>query len=159
MATKKRSAPQDAIARLKADHEKVKKLLGQLEKSNEKNPDRRVKLLGQIEQEIKVHTQIEEEIFYPAYREAAEKKDDRKLFYEAAEEHGVVDMYMPKIKGANPGSEEFGAQAKVLKDLIEHHAEEEEKEMFPKARKLMDRSELVELGDRLAARKRQLQRK
>jgi hemerythrin superfamily protein len=159
MATKKKkTARPDAIARLKEDHQKVRKLLDQLEKSNEKSGDRRTKLLAQIEQELKVHTTIEEEIFYPAYKAAAEKKDEIKLFHEAAEEHGVVDMFLPKMHEADPGSVEFSARAKVLKDLVEHHAGEEEKEMFPKARKLMDRAELVELGDRLAARKRQLQR-
>jgi hypothetical protein len=109
-----------------------------------------------IEQELTIHTKIEEDIFYPAFREAAEKQDDRKLYYEALEEHHVVDTVLPEIKKSNPASDEFAAKAKVLKDLVEHHAEEEESEMFPRARKLMEREELIELGARLMEEKESL---
>jgi hemerythrin-like domain-containing protein len=68
----------------------------------------------------------------------------------------VVDVVLPEIKGTDAGSDEFAAKAKVLKDLVEHHAEEEETEMFPRARKLMSRGELVELHDRLAEAKTSL---
>src|SRR5205085_1315083 len=105
----------------------------------------------------KIHTQIEEEIFYPAFKEAARSKSDKELFFEANEEHHVVDLVMPEIKDTDPDAEDFAAKAKVLKDLIEHHAEEEETEMFPKARKLMGRDELRELGERLEQRKAELQ--
>ncbi len=145
---------QDAIALLKEDHQKVKKLLSQLEKAEEGG--RRSKLLAQLEQEIKVHTQIEEEIFYPAFRAAAQKKDDKKIFFEAVEEHHVVDLVMPEAKKSDPAGEEFAAKAKVVKDLIEHHAEEEEKEMFPRARKLLGNAELRELGAEMKQRKQQL---
>jgi hemerythrin-like domain-containing protein len=156
MAARKTSAkkkPADAIALLKQDHEKVRGLLGQLENAS---GARREKLLTQVEQELKVHTQIEEEIFYPAYRDAARKKDDKKLYYEALEEHHVVDLVMPEASdGASV--EELQAKAKVLKDLVEHHAGEEEKEMFPRARQVFEREELRELGDRLQQRKEELQ--
>lgn len=151
--TKKPKAP-DAIAVLKEDHETVRGLLGQLENAS---GARREKLLAKVEQELKVHTQIEEEIFYPAYREAARKKEDQKLYYEALEEHHVVDLVMPEVsEGEN--AEELKAKAKVLKDLVEHHADEEEKEMFPRARKALDREELKELGARLLQRKDELSR-
>ena len=150
------AAPSDAIALLKKDHEKVRGLLSQLERSAQRGGDRAMKLVTQIESEVKIHSQIEEEIFYPAFRDAARKKDDKQLFFEAKEEHHVVDLVMPEIE--DPGStEEFAAKAKVLKELIEHHADEEEKEMFPKARKLMAREELRELGQRLEQRKSELQ--
>src|SRR5215208_3250824 len=127
MAAKKK--PADAIALLKQDHEKVRGLLGQLEKAT--TPARHDKLLAQVEKELKVHTQIEEEIFYPAYRDAVKKKEDRKLYFEAVEEHHVVDMVLPE---ASEGSqtEVLQAKAKVLKELVEHHADEEEKQMFPR---------------------------
>lgn len=146
----------DAITLLKEDHKKVKGLLAQLEKTTERGADRRRKLLGQIETEVKVHTTIEEEIFYPAYRDAVKKKDDRELYQEALEEHHVVDLVLPELKDADPAGEVFGAKAKVLKELIEHHAEEEEKEMFPKARKALGAAELRDLGRRMASRKRSL---
>ena len=149
----RRTAEKDAIALLKEDHEKVRELLGELEETTSKATGRRQALLKSIEQELKLHTKIEEEIFYPAFRDAAEKQDDKKLYYEALEEHHVVDMVLPEIKKIDAGSEEFAAKAKVLKDLVEHHAEEEETEMFPRARKLMDREELVQLGQQLAQAK------
>lgn len=153
MASRKTSTkPKDAIALLKEDHEKVRGLLGQLEKAS---GARREKLLGQVEQELKVHTTIEEEIFYPAYRDAARKKEDKKLYFEAVEEHHVVDLVLPETKeGGSP--EELKAKAKVLKDLVEHHADEEEKEMFPRARKALDREELRALGERMQQRKDEL---
>ncbi|HUG35783.1 MAG TPA: AarF/UbiB family protein [Candidatus Limnocylindrales bacterium] len=80
-------------------------------------------------------------------------KEDRKLYFEAIEEHHVVDMVRPEIKGTDAGSDEFPAKAKVLKELIEHHTEEEETEMFPRARKLMDREALVRLGVELVKAK------
>jgi hemerythrin-like domain-containing protein len=143
----------DAIALLKEGHERVRELLGQLEETTDRGTARRDALLTRIEQELRIHTTIEEEIFYPAFRTAARKQDDRQLYYEAIEEHHVVDLVLPEIKGTEPGSEEFGAKAKVLKDLVEHHAEEEEREMFPRARKLMDRDELRRLGAEMARTK------
>jgi hemerythrin-like domain-containing protein len=153
LKTKGRAVQKDAIALLKEDHVKVRGLLGELEKTTEKAKSRREELLEEIERELKIHTTIEEEIFYPAFREAAEKKDDRKLYYEAVEEHHVVDTVLPELKGTEIGSEVFAAKAKVLKDLVEHHAEEEETEMFPRAKKLLDREKLLQLGDEMAQAK------
>jgi len=152
-AAKKKPTSPDAIALLKDDHKTVMALLESLEKSGA--GPRRVKLLGQIEKELKVHTTIEEEIFYPAFREAAKKKDDQTMFYEAVEEHRVVDMVLPQAaEGEN--NEELKAKAKVLKELVEHHADEEEKDMFPRAKQVMDKTELRELGARMEARKKEL---
>jgi hemerythrin-like domain-containing protein len=156
---KRKAAPQkDAIALLKKDHEKVRGLLSKLESAASRGSDRAMQLVSEIEGEVKVHTQIEEEIFYPAFRDAARKKEDKKLFYEANQEHHVVDLVMPEMEEGGT-TEEFAAKAKVLKELIEHHADEEEKEMFPKAKKLLGRDELRELGERLEQRKMELQRR
>ena len=155
MAAKKKT-PVDAISLLKADHKKVKGLLETLDRTDA--PARRVKLLGQIEVEVKAHARIEEEIFYPAFRKKAEESDQLEMFFEAKEEHGLVDIMLPKTKEADPAGEEFGARAKVLMDLIVHHAKEEEKEMFKAARELFERDELRALGDQMQRRKRQLLR-
>ena len=160
MATKKKAAAKkaapkkamDAVTLLKTDHETVRGLLGQFENAT---GARREKLRGQIEQELKVHTTIEEEIFYPAFREASRKKDDKKLFFEAVEEHHVVDMVIPELNEGQD-NEELKAKAKVLKDIVEHHAEEEETEMFPRARKLLSRDELRSLGEQMQQRKDEL---
>jgi len=146
----------DAISLLKKDHQEVRKLLKRLESTNEKNVTRREELLGRVENEIKIHTTIEQEIFYPAFKAAMRLKADQELYYESLEEHHVVDLVMPEVKQTPMDSEKFAAKAKVLKDLIEHHAGEEEQEMFPRVRKAMDTSELKELGQRMRARKQQL---
>lgn len=153
MARAKKPQDKDAIALLKEDHQKVRELLSELEETTERASAKRDELLATIEQELTIHTKIEEEIFYPAFRDAAQKKDDKDLYYEAIEEHHVVELMLPEIKETDTDSEEFGAKAKVLKDLVEHHAEEEETEMFPRAQKLMDREELVQLGGELAKAK------
>ena len=154
--TRKQSAEKDAITLLKADHQKVRALLGELAESSERATTKREELLAEIERELKIHTTIEEQIFYPAFRDAAEKADDRKLYFEAVEEHHVVDTVLPELKGTEVGSEPFAAKAKVLQDLVEHHAGEEEREMFPRARKLLGRAELVRLGEELAQAKASL---
>lgn len=156
--TRGRHPEKNAIALLKEDHEKVRKLLGELTETTDKAVSKREKLLAAVEQELTVHTRIEEEIFYPAFRGAARKKDDAELYYEAIEEHHVVDLVLPEIKGTAVDSEQFAAKVKVLKDLVEHHAEEEETEMFPRARKLMDREELLRLGGELAGAKESMAR-
>ena len=150
MATAKRASTKDAIALLKEDHQKVRALLGDLEKTTDRAAGKRQKLLADIEQELKIHTEIEEKIFYPAFREAARKDDDTKLYFEAMEEHHVVDLVLPEIKQTAADADEFAAKAKVLKDLVEHHAEEEEDEMFPRARTILGREELMRLGRELA---------
>jgi hemerythrin superfamily protein len=141
----------DALVLLKKDHASVRKLLRRLDSSED--PAEREELLAEVAQEIEVHAQIEEEIFYPAFHRAAEEAEDEKLFYEAAEEHGLVHIELPKLKQSKPDSDVFAARARVLKDLIEHHAEEEEQELFPRVRELLDRAARVELGSRLQARK------
>lgn len=154
MAAKKKATPADAIALLKADHKKVKGMLETLDQTDA--PARREKLLSQIEKELVVHTTIEEEIFYPAFKARAEGSDELEMFFEAKEEHGLVDIILAKVKKSDPSGEVFGAQAKVLMDLVLHHAKEEEKEMFKAAKELFDRDELRALGDQMARRRRAL---
>src|SRR6266850_1425575 len=146
----------DAIALLMEDHKNVRQLLKKLEATTERSTDQREQLLSKIENEVKMHTTIEEEIFYPAYRDAVRTRDDKELYFEALEEHHVVDLVMPEVKSTETNSDDFGAKAKVLKDLIEHHAKEEETQMFPKARKAMGAARLKELGQEIQERKHEL---
>lgn len=144
----------NAITMLKSDHATIKRLLRELNDTTERATKQREELVRQLEQEVKMHAQIEEEVFYPAFK-AATKKDEetQELFYEAAEEHHVVDMVLPALKTANPKSKEFTAKAKVLKELIEHHIREEETQMFAAARQLFDEDQLRQLGELMQARK------
>jgi hypothetical protein len=143
----------NAITMLKSDHATLKRLLRELNATTERAVKERERLVNEIEREVKIHSQIEEEVFYPAFLTKAENTDAEDLFYEAAEEHHVVDMVLPALKAANPKSHEYSAKAKVLKELIEHHIKEEEDEMFTKARKLFTDVQLRELGDLMKTRR------
>ena len=147
----------NAIELLKNDHEKVRGLLSELAETTNRASKGRAELLKKIALELKVHTTIEEEIFYPAFREAGEKHDDEKMFFEAMEEHRAAgDLVLPDLLKTSVTTDQFGGRAKVLKELVEHHADEEEKEMFPRARTLLGKDALAELGEHLAARKQEL---
>jgi len=143
----------NAIDLLKADHEKVKGILGQLSDSTERATKKRVELLDKLEMEITIHTRLEEEILYPAFKAAGSKEQDV-MYYEAKEEHRTVDsLVLPDLKETDPGTPEFAGRVKVVKELLEHHIEEEEKEMFPQARKLLGKARLDELGEQMEAMK------
>ena len=146
-----------AIQLLTEDHQNVKELLEQLAESTSRAVKKRTSLLEKIGAELRAHGQIEEQIFYPALLEAAKTEDDRKMVHEAFEEHrAAVELVLPDLESTDPGSAQFGGRAKVLKELVEHHADEEEKEMFPQAKKLLSTEELDELGERMKERKQQL---
>ncbi|MGA7616171.1 MAG: hemerythrin domain-containing protein, partial [Thermoanaerobaculia bacterium] len=119
----------NALDVLKEDHQKVKKLLDELVETKSSATRNREELLDRIDRELRIHTTIEEEIFYPAFRDAVEKKEDEVLFFESKEEHHVVDMVLPELKKTNPNSNEFLGKAHVLNELVHHHIHEEEDEM------------------------------
>jgi hemerythrin-like domain-containing protein len=147
----------DAITLLKDDHKKVRKLLDELNDTTNRAQKTRTELLERIALEIRVHSAIEEEVFYPAFKAAGEESDDGKLYFEALEEHRAAgELVLPDLLDTDVTSDQFGGRAKVLKELIDHHATEEEDEMFPRARKLLSKDQLVELGDRMLQRKTEL---
>jgi len=147
----------DAITLLKDDHKVMRRLLSELESTTARAAKKRKELLLKVEANLKAHTTIEEEIFYPAFKQAGEKSDDDKMYFEALEEHRAAgDLVLPDLMKTEVTSENFSGRAKVLKELVEHHAHEEEKEMFPRAKKLLSKDELAELGERLQQRKDEL---
>ena len=147
----------NAIELLKEDHKKVRGLLSQLTETTKRAEKTRTELLATIAKEIEVHSKIEEEIFYPAFKEAAGEGDDEAMYFEALEEHRAAgDLVLPDLLATDVTSDKFSGRAKVLKEMIEHHAGEEEKEMFPRARELLGKEKLVELGERMARRKAEL---
>jgi hemerythrin-like domain-containing protein len=146
----------NAIELLKEDHAKVKQLLEQISGTTERAAKTRTELLKKIAMELQVHTALEEETFYPALREAG-GKDELKMFHEAKEEHRAVNaLVLPDLLETEPGSVEFSGRIKVLKELLEHHIEEEESEMFPDASELLGEEELMTLGQKMADRKKDL---
>jgi len=148
----------NAIDLLKADHEKVKGILSQLSDSTDRALKKRVDLLDKLEMEITIHTQLEEQILYPAFKEAGGKEQDE-MYYEAKEEHRTVDsLVLPDLKATDPSTPEFAGRVKVVKELLEHHIEEEETEMFPKAKKLLGKAKLDELGEQMEVMKSSLKK-
>ena len=148
----------NAIDLLVEDHKKVRQMLNELSDTTNRAAKKREDLLNKIRKEVQIHTQIEEEIFYPAFRDS-DGGEHKKLYFEAKEEHRAVDkLVLPDLESTEPTTEEFQGRVKVLKDMIEHHAEEEEKEMFPKAKKTLSSEQLRELGERMATRKQELQK-
>ena len=143
----------NALTLLKEDHDKVKKLLEQGESTTERAVKTREELFTKVKQELVVHEAIEEEVLYPALREFAATKE---VVLEAYEEHHVVDVIVGELEATPVDDETWAAKFTVMKENLEHHIEEEEDEMFKQARKVMDESELEELGARMATRKQEL---
>lgn len=145
----------NAIDLLKADHERVKAILTQLSESTDRAVKKRTDLLAKLEMEISIHTRLEEEILYPAFKQAG-GKDEAEMYYEAKEEHRTVDsLVLPDLKTTDPTQPEFAGRVKVVKELLEHHIEEEEKEMFPQAKKLLGKAKLDALGAEMETMKAQ----
>ena len=140
----------DAIALLKRDHDKVKGLLQELESTTERGVKTRTELFARIKGELTVHEIIEEEIFYPTLKQHPRAKD---IVLEGYEEHHVVDTLMGELEALPVDDETWGAKATVMIENIEHHIEEEEGEMFSKARQVLDRAELEQLGEAMEARR------
>jgi hemerythrin-like domain-containing protein len=145
----------NAITMLTDDHRAVKKLLSELESTTERGVKTREELFTRLKADLTVHEIIEEEIFYPALKEHPKAKD---IVLEAYEEHNVVDTLMGELSSLPVDDERWGAKAKVMQENIEHHIEEEEGDMFKKARQVFDEAELEELGERMARRRRSAER-
>jgi hemerythrin superfamily protein len=139
---------------LKKQHREVEGLFGKVLKSDDAK-ERRA-LASQISEKLDGHTMIEEKIFYPAYREAAGTKKGEDRVLEAYEEHHVVKMVLAELPKVDASAENFEAKMTVLKELIAHHVEEEEKEMFPDAEKKLGKERLEELGEEMNKRVEQL---
>lgn len=147
----------DAIALLKQDHKTVKSLLQNLVDAGDDAIEQRTALLERIQQELEMHTAIEEDIFYPAFKAAGEDAGDERLYYEALEEHRAAgELVLPDLLDTDPRGAEFAGRAKVLKELVEHHADEEESVMFKRAKALMDEDALDALGREMETRKQVL---
>jgi hemerythrin superfamily protein len=124
---------QDAIAMLTADHKKVKKLFAEFDKLKDAGSDEdKASIVDQICNELKIHTELEEEIFYPAVRKAI---DDGDLMDEALVEHAGAKDLIAQLEDASPEDDLYDAKVTVLGEQIDHHVKEEEGDMFPKAKK------------------------
>lgn len=142
----------DAISLLKRQHKDVKGLFKKVEKASRASERRQ--LMDQIVTALEAHAAIEEEMFYPAVRELGTKKGEE-MVDEAFEEHHVVKLVLAELPKVDPDDDRFDAKMTVLSELVEHHVEEEETEMFKLAKKIGE-DELDALGERMMARFEQL---
>jgi hemerythrin superfamily protein len=148
---KTKSKAMDAIALLKADHDEVKQAFKQFEKMDHEDAAAMEELVSGVCEALKVHTTLEEEIFYPAVRAAI---DDDDIMNEAQVEHQSAKDLIEQLEGMDASDPMYPATFTVLCEYVLHHAKEEEDEMFPSAKKA--KLDMEELGEQLRARKDEL---
>jgi hemerythrin-like domain-containing protein len=141
----------DAIELLKADHREVEELLNRIADLEEDDAEERGELFEQVKAKLKAHETIEQEIFYPAAKEAGEEAEE--IVSHSYVEHHLVDVLIDEIGEVSPGDEEWTAKTHVLKELVMHHVEEEQDELFPAARNELEKERLEQLGEEMQARK------
>ena len=151
-ASKSKAKQQDAVKLLMADHNEVEELFKQFQKAKN-DGSRKGEIVEQICQALTVHAEIEEEIFYPAIRDALDEKDET-MMAEAEVEHASIKTLVGQLEDTDPDDELFDAKVKVLCEYVTHHVKEEEGKMFPKAKKTG--LDLEQLGAELAERKSEL---
>ena len=144
------SNDQDAITLLEKDHRRFEALLEQGETTTERAVKGRTELLNTLTTELNLHELVEEKILYPALKAHPEARD---IVLEGYQEHHIADVLTRELLQLPPGDEQWGAKFKVLKESLEHHIEEEEREMFVKARGIFNRDQLLRLGSEIARMK------
>ncbi|MFC5458862.1 hemerythrin domain-containing protein [Massilia niabensis] len=147
------SAKVDAVELLEKQHREVEAMFERFEKMTDRATVSKKKLADEICNALIMHATIEEEIFYPATREASEETGD--MVDEAVVEHASAKDLIAQIMEMDPGDDLYDAKVKVLSELVEHHVEEEEEEMFPKAREL--KLDLAALGEEMQMRQKEIE--
>jgi iron-sulfur cluster repair protein YtfE (RIC family) len=150
---RKTSSGSDVIRLLKKDHAEVKALFGEYE--SRRASKRAKEILDRICDELTIHAQIEEEIFYPAVA-ALRSKDAKLLVAKSKEEHALMRMLINELRPAQIGDIEVEAKIQVLKDSVLHHVREEERIVFVEVERKMSQSARNELGERVEERKKVL---
>ena len=140
-----------AIEMLKEDHDKVKKAFKEFEKLDREDSEAVQQLVQTVCEDLKVHSTLEEEIFYPAAREAIEDED---ILNEAQVEHETAKMLIEQLENMGTDDPNYHATFTVLGEYVQHHIKEEEGEMFPQVKKTD--LDLEELGQRMKQRKQEL---
>jgi hemerythrin-like domain-containing protein len=146
----------DAITLLREDHAEMRRLLKVLSESSERAFQKRERTLAKVASALWVQMQIEEEIFYAAFEGALSSPDDEVRAYAARAEHESGKAALRRLEGSDPKTLHFRAMAKVVHDLVDHHAAEDEADTFPRVRRLFSPAELIVLGQRMTARKHEL---
>jgi hemerythrin-like domain-containing protein len=137
----------DALTLLKEDHDRVKKMLADGEKTTERGEKTRAELFERLKESLVAHESMEEQVLYPALKANPKAKE---LTLEAYEEHHVVDLVLEELEQTPVSDEQWGAKFTVAKENIEHHIDEEEGEMFKICREIFSREELDQMGAQMA---------
>jgi hemerythrin-like domain-containing protein len=141
----------DAITLLKSDHEAVSKLFKKYDGLGDNAAASKKDLVATITEELSKHAYIEETIFYPFADDQVPAVDDD--IKESIQEHHVLKVTMAELARMDPASDEFDAKVTVLKEVVEHHVDEEEHEWFPKVREAIGRNDLAAIGEQMQAAK------
>ncbi len=142
----------DAITMLKADHKTVEKLFKSFEKAGDRAFRTKRDLVEAMIEELSVHASIEEQVFYPQVRRLV--PDEEPTTLESLEEHHIVKWVLSELDGLDPENDRFDAKVTVLIELVRHHVEDEESDLFPAVRKALGRKQLQEIGESLDRAKR-----
>jgi len=142
----------DAISLLKKDHRTVESLFKQFEKLGEGAAKEKKAIVQQLVRELSIHASIEEQLLYPAARNAVKNEED--LVLESLEEHHLVKVTLSELESMNPSNERYDAKVSVLKEAVMHHVEEEEGELFPALQKKLGKETLTNLGKAIEAAKK-----
>jgi hemerythrin-like domain-containing protein len=144
-----------ATTLLKKDHDTVRDLFKEYERAGDRAFQTKKKLFERVRTELEIHSAIEEEIFYPAVK-GVHSEEAKDTVREAIEEHAIVKQLIEELSELDPEDEQYDAKFKVLRENVEHHADEEEDEMFSQAKKNLSDEALEDLGARMEARKERL---
>lgn len=147
------AGPEKATDLLKKDHDKVRALFKRYEETE--GPAGRAEIVDMVSKELTIHAHIEEEIFYPAVQKSRET-DTVKMVRESFEEHKIVKTLIAELAQVSPRDPQSEAKFTVLKEVVEHHADEEEKDLFPDAERDLSADRLRELGAQMQDRKDEL---
>ena len=140
----------NAFELLKTDHRKVEEIFSQIEKAEEGDTDKLERLFAELKKNLDVHAHIEETVLYPVIKKEAET---REITLEGFEEHHVMKLLLRELDNMKTGTEQWMAKLKVLKENVEHHVEEEEDEMFSKAREVLSDEQISQIGMQLKEEK------
>lgn len=138
----------DALELIKEDHKRLKKLL---KETLDAQGAQREHAMDHLRTELVAHERMEEEVLYPRLRDEQKARDE---VLEGYEEHHVADVILDELLDVPPETDLWKAKVKVLKENVEHHMDEEEDELFKKARAVLDRDELERMGERMERIKR-----
>jgi len=150
--TEKSSSERNILDLLKQDHEKARYLFDRIEKSHKKEPAALQKLFAELEEELEVHMEGEERFFYSALEQHEEARDK---VLEGYEEHQVAKTLIGTFSSLATDDERWRAKVAVLKEVVEHHLQEEEKDIFKLARKALDKNQMLEMAVSFMRHKRE----